>query len=526
MAVVTFHNSTRPGLRLKDFFTPITSEISIATAPGWETARFQVNVDHMMIDVLYGGPVVSDAWGQIAYIEFKLNGVPYLTYGEWGGSPLFAYRGLSSFQEQSSASVDAIMTGADQLNGSSNADYLEGSGGDDRLYGGPGADTLNGGSGNDTYFVDSRDDRILEAPAGGHDIVSTTVSFAMAADAEIEELWAAEGVNSLSLIGNDFANLIVGTPGDDEIDGKGGADVLIGQNGNDLYIVDSLWDVVREETGQGYDTIITQVSFTLSDNVEVLKAAGGFSPVDLVGNEHSNEIFGNIGANIIRGLDGDDRLYGDGGDDILDGGTGQDFLYGGIGNDLLSGEDGTDVLYGDMGKDTIDGGAGHDRLYGGTESNWLIGQSGDDTLYGGVHADTLQGGEGFDRLYGDTGNDSLDGGFGNDTLAGGWGRDTFVFRNALNARANFDTITDFNVKDDTIRLENGVFKKLRKTGKLHSDYLIIGGKSQDANDYLVYNRKNGYLSYDADGAGSKYKPVLFFKLKPGLAITEKDFFII
>ncbi len=526
MAVVAFYSALRPGFRLKDFFTTIVGEVSIAAGSNWETARFQVNVDHVMVDVLYGDPVVSEAGGRVASIEFSLNGNLWLTYGERGGLPLFEYTGLSSFQEQGAAVLDAIMAGADQLTGSSNGDYLEGFAGDDRLDGGAGADTLDGGSGNDTYFIDSRDDRIFEASGGGRDIVWSTVSYALAADVEIEELRAADDVSSLSLIGSDFANLIVGTSGDDELDGKGGTDVLTGRQGNDLYIVDTPWDLVREEIGQGYDTVITQVSFTLNANVEVLKAAGGSSPVSLAGNELSNEIFGNSGANLIQGFDGEDRLYGDGGDDIIDGGLGQDLLYGGIGNDLMSGQDGNDVLYGDTGNDTMDGGAGHDRLYGGTDSNWLIGQSGDDTLYGGVHTDTLQGGEGIDRLYGDAGNDLLDGGAGKDTLAGGWGRDTFLFRNALNAKTNVDTITDFNVKDDTIRLENSIFKKLRKTGKLHSDHFTVGSNSHDANDYLIYNKKNGSLSYDADGSGSKDRPILFFKLKSGLDITEKDFFVI
>jgi len=156
----------------------------------------------------------------------------------------------------------------------------------------------------------------------------------------------------------------------------------------------------------------------------------------------------------------------------------------------------------------------------------LLGQGGNDTLYGGMHADTLLGGDGNDRLYGDAGNDSLDGGAGKDTLSGGWGRDTFTFKDKLNAKTNVDTITDFNVKDDTIRLENSIFKKLGKAGKLKPDFFTIGSKAQDGNDYLIYNKKNGYLYYDADGSGSKYKAILFIKLKPKLALTDKDFYVI
>jgi Ca2+-binding RTX toxin-like protein len=418
------------------------------------------------------------------------------------------------------------MKGYAHLEGSSQGDYLKGHDGNDYLDGGMGADTLDGGSGNDSYIVDSRDDRVLDAVGGGYDVVYTSSSLALASDAEIEELRAAVGTSSLSLIGSDFSNLIVGTSGNDELDGNDNVDTMIGGAGDDLYIIDSPFDFVWEDIERGRDTVLAQTSFALSADIEVLKAAGGYSPVTLTGNALSNDIFGNAGDNVIYGLEGDDNLYGDGGVDIIDGGVGQDALYGGIGNDLLSGGDGSDVLYGDTGRDTIEGGAGHDRLYGGTESNRLLGQSGNDTLYGGAHADTLQAGDGNDRLYGDVGNDFLDGGTGKDNLSGGWGRDTFAFKNALNAKSNVDTITDFNVKDDTIRLENSIFKKLRKTGKLDPDFVTIGSKAQDGDDYLIYNRKSGYISYDADGSGLKYRPILFLKLKSSLAIAEKDFYVV
>ena len=48
---------------------------------------------------------------------------------------------------------------------------------------------------------------------------------------------------------------------------------------------------------------------------------------------------------------------------------------------------------------------------------------------------------------------------GNDVLIGGKGKDVFVFSTALNKATNLDRITDFNVKDDSIYLENDIFKK-------------------------------------------------------------------
>jgi Ca2+-binding RTX toxin-like protein len=86
-----------------------------------------------------------------------------------------------------------------------------------------------------------------------------------------------------------------------------------------------------------------------------------------------------------------------------------------------------------------------------------------------------------------------------------------------------DTITDFRPQDDTIQLENRIFKALKKAGSLKKDFFTIGTKAKDGNDYIVYDGKKGLLSYDADGAG-KGKAILFAKLKAGL--EHKDFFVI
>lgn len=50
-------------------------------------------------------------------------------------------------------------------------------------------------------------------------------------------------------------------------------------------------------------------------------------------------------------------------------------------------------------------------------------------------------------------------------------------------------------------------------------------KATDKNDYLLYSKKTGVLSYDADGSGSK-AAVEFAQLKKGLAMTYKDIFIV
>ncbi|WP_201862904.1 hypothetical protein [Microvirga soli] len=140
-----------------------------------------------------------------------------------------------------------------------------------------------------------------------------------------------------------------------------------------------------------------------------------------------------------------------------------------------------------------------------------------------VAQETVTGTAANEVFIGGSGRDKLDGGYGNDRLTGGKGRDTFVFKDNLSKTGNVDTITDFKPKDDAIQLENRIFKKLSKTGVLKKDFFTAGSKAKDKNDYIVYDKTNGHLFYDADGSG-KGKAVLFAKLKA--ALDHKDFFVI
>ena len=95
---------------------------------------------------------------------------------------------------------------------------------------------------------------------------------------------------------------------------------------------------------------------------------------------------------------------------------------------------------------------------------------------------------------------------------------------------NFDTIKDFSVKDDSLYLDNAIFKKLGRNGhkpkQLDKSFFTIGDKAKDKNDYIVYNNKTGVLSYDADGSG-KGKAVEFAQLSKKLTtLSYKDFFVI
>ena len=151
----------------------------------------------------------------------------------------------------------------------------------------------------------------------------------------------------------------------------------------------------------------------------------------------------------------------------------------------------------------------------------LVGSGLNDNLFGAKRNDTLKGG---------TGDDMLRGGLGRDLLVGGAGKDAFVFDTKPNIRTNLDRIADFNVRDDSIWLDNAIFKKLGKgtelqPGKLNKSIFTIGDKAKDKNDHLIYDNKKGVLYYDADGSGSG-KAVEITTLQKGLKLTSGDFFIV
>jgi hypothetical protein len=149
---------------------------------------------------------------------------------------------------------------------------------------------------------------------------------------------------------------------------------------------------------------------------------------------------------------------------------------------------------------------------------------------GSASDDVFVGGAGNDILGGGAGNDRINGGLGSDVLTGGTGFDVFVFKDALNKRTNVDQITDFSVPDDSIWLDNAIFKKLgagspEAPKALSKAFFTVGAKAKDKNDYIIYDKKSGILSYDADGSG-KGAAVAFAKLSKNLKFTHKDFFVV
>jgi Ca2+-binding RTX toxin-like protein len=161
----------------------------------------------------------------------------------------------------------------------------------------------------------------------------------------------------------------------------------------------------------------------------------------------------------------------------------------------------------------------------------INGNSLSETIVARSSNDTVKGFKGNDKLNGGAGDDKVFGGLGKDTMTGGGGRDAFVFDTKPNKKTNLDKIVDYNVKDDSVYLDNAVFKKLGGKGtelapaKLSKAFFKIGDSAKDRNDYVVYDNKKGVLYYDADGSGGG-KAVEITILKKNLKMSAADLFVI
>jgi len=243
---------------------------------------------------------------------------------------------------------------------------------------------------------------------------------------------------------------IIGTTGNDALNGTFRGETITGNGGDDTLNASLGADVM--DGGTGTDTAdYAGSTFGVSVNLATGAGSGGFADGDTF--VSIEKVVGSAFDDTITGSIGQDDLRGGAGDDTIDGGKESDLIVGGAGADILRGGDGVDTIYARFNasgqlEDVVDGGQGLDELRlgetalgagdGSTNGGTLdlasasgnptaienvVGSDHADVISGNEFSNILKGGLGNDTLYGGSGKDTLEGGAGDDKLAGGIGAD-------------------------------------------------------------------------------------------------------
>ncbi len=431
--------------------------------------------------------------------------------------------------------------GNDTLIGGRDTDVLEGGDGNDRLDGGAGFDLIFGGTGTDTVDYGASGAGVTvsllrwwenDGGDASADYIESFIglmtkdgcSVDAVADGSFLGLVAGLGADNATtqaftfrlpdvivgvenVKGSAFADTITGDAGNNVLEGGGGADTMIGGIGNDTYVVDNAGDRVVEANRQGTDTVVSTTGYTLGAGQAIealqLAASTGTQALNLTGNEFANILRGNAGAN------------------ALDGRGGADQMYGGAGNDVYSIDNAADRIFegANQGTDRAVATVSYALAAGQqVEALQLLSSTGTAAL-------NLTGNEFGQTLVGNNGANVLDGKGGADLLLGRGGADSFVFSTALGS-GNVDHLVDF-ATEDTVRLSKSVFSALSAGSLAAAAFkdLSVAGAKVDADDRILYDKKTGALSYDADGSGSK-AAVQFAIIDTKVALTAADVFVI
>ena len=244
---------------------------------------------------------------------------------------------------------------------------LRGEAGDDRFEAKAGADSVFGGEGADSYnalpcperrrtgtcnaVANSALETGQDSFSGGPgedtaDFSAVLASERLSADGVPDDGKPGEGDDIRpdveNIKGGPFADRLVGTASNNQVDGGGGADAIVGGSGHDLLDGGGGGDSL--DGGAGSDRLFGR------EGTDSVSYATRRANVDVTLDGSAND--GEAGEGDQVGSDVEDVTTGSGDDDVtgsslanrLDGGGGEDFIDGRGGKDALRGGGATDVL--------------------------------------------------------------------------------------------------------------------------------------------------------------------------------------
>lgn len=466
---------------------------------------FGVNHNYNANDTIYsfdGVPVSSDlsrirdvdinSWGlQDAKDAFTLwdgNGVDTIK-STFTGDVLIDLREGNYYYSHIGETYIFIADGANIENGEGNSgndtlignhfnNTLKGNSGNDVLQGMGGADALNGGTGFDSASYSL-------ATVG---VVANLQNNAVNTNDAAGDTY----ISIENLIGSAFNDVLIGTNADNSLEGGIGADILVGQGGNDTASYDSAKSRVNVALNSA-TTYLDLSAQQLGNHLlaVVISDVGSDADGDMLvgirnlnGSGFDDTLTGDSQNNILKGAAGNDWLVGLGGNNVLSGGEGFDtasynFMNQGVSinlsmlinsngdvkvltsasnfdilnsienlvgtnfNDTLIGDTKDNVIEGGKGADVVDGKGGIDTvsyehaddsvivsLLVSTQLPLLAGDASGDKIY---NVENIRGSQFNDILTGNFDNNIIEGGAGSDIILGAGGDDTASYKHSLQA---------------------------------------------------------------------------------------------
>jgi Ca2+-binding RTX toxin-like protein len=340
-------------------------------------------------------------------------------------------------------------------------DHLIGSASNNFLRGNDGNDTLDGGAGTaDRAAYDA-------SPAGSGAIdasllrgTATGPGFGTDILIGIENLRGTQLGDTLE--GNNSANDIEARGGNDLLIGLGGDDYLRGEDGDDTLQGGDGQDTLRGGTGNDLLEGGGNVSGSTFDYADYRDATGAVT-VNLVTGVGSGA---GVGTDTLVGFEG---AWGSAFNDTLTGGATADLFYGELGDDSIDGGDGGDIVGYSSGLGTggvvvdlvtgvVSGAYGNDRLanieavLGTAFADVMVGNAADNFFRPGAGDDTIDGAGGNDRVafdFGPTGSGAIDASLVRGTATGtGLGTDTLVGIENLRGTNLGDTLEGNDLAND------------------------------------------------------------------------------